>query len=288
MHWLVLMFWEYHKALSVPFVNRIFFWHEKERQARLHLLLGIMYSVCTEQYPVCEDFFWNLAVAHFRQATENTTDWIVPYLYLANIYSIAMLSVQGKKREEFFKEAAHLYEEVINCTERIERKLWLRNDLPLLGPVLRLAHPESKNELLQDHYKIIVLKTVIELTYYDAQSIDTNSVELEQRLSQLEIEEVKLSQPDITSVYNLAYLYMLARERGLNIQNVRKKAQRLVEDNLGRFPELVGLMKEEPLFGSLDLATLEKKLEDKRKMNPKLTTLQGEGFRTEIDTLLEK
>ena len=121
MHWMALMFLE-QKLLSLvnpsDRILNIFNNHEKERQekerqARILYLLGVLYYARADQFPAYKDFFCLLAVEHFSQASLKDANWPLPYLYLANLYSFKMrdLKMRDEKEEmsdKLLKEARKL------------------------------------------------------------------------------------------------------------------------------------------------------------------------------------
>ena len=71
---------------------------ENKRQAQILYPIGRVYSASADQFKAYKDFFRQLAVEHFRQATIKDASWPLPYLYLANLYSQKMRAL--KPRDE--------------------------------------------------------------------------------------------------------------------------------------------------------------------------------------------
>jgi hypothetical protein len=292
MNWLVLTFWQYHKTLHVTFINRIFSRREKQRRAQLHYLLGALYYACSEQHPVYESFFWPLAVEHFHHATRLDPDWSAPYLYLATIYSNSsrMRLSQGKEHWKLFDESLSLYNQGINHTILVEKRLQSQNAFPLPAFILQIARRKRMREVSHARDKLIVAQelTNLELDSDYAKSF-TLSDALKQILSQLDSMKLNLSEVDSGYLYNLARLYVISLEKSLGFDHPRKKGVCLLAYSLAHSPGLwTSAYRDKDLKENLDLIILEKVLESKRKTNPKLDMLKGSELDTEIDAILEE
>jgi hypothetical protein len=132
MRWLALLFFEQQQTLHIPFLSRIPFirripalsQREQRRQAQLHYILEALYFDSAAQHTMDSPFFWKLAIKHFRQAVTLDPHWYLPYLHMANMYSIEMeKQIQKrniKESNELLEYALTLYDKAFNLAEKAD------------------------------------------------------------------------------------------------------------------------------------------------------------------------
>lgn len=282
MHWMALMFLE-QKLLSGerpldPILN-IFDNRENERQARVLYILGALYYAHADQFPAYRDFFCQLAVEHFSKALVKYESWPLPYLYLANLYSLKMRDL--KMQEEKEEKSEKLLKEARKMSDTL-----LKEALTLYGK----AEEYAKQDIFMRH-RIIIAKALAELDSEDDDlakiaSKDLERMEIEQNPVDFNPEE----QPGCSAyLFNLATWYLTAYDQYKGIPNALEKGRRYLAYWLARYPDQWSIADEsfKNIAGEIDLEPLKQELTRKLAENRKLSNLTGEVFKIEIDTVLQ-
>ena len=277
MCWLALTLWVYHSMSRHWFMS-----HRRHLRAELHYLLGALYyAYSQEKYSLYEDFFWELAVEHFNQATKLDPDWCVPHLYVATIYNRKVQDMPESEpyKKELSKRALERYEKAIQYTKKVRRRLQSQK------------FASSKiNAVSLVRRKLLVAKTIAELSFYDKDHITAMQAKFVHRLKLLDDDNFNLSRADGAYLYDLACLYMFSFTKALSFPEAGKKAKYLLICSLARSPELWKIAEEEPLFSRIR-CFLEKgkiKLEAVRDKTPRLAKLKGQSFKDKIDEVVNQ
>jgi hypothetical protein len=280
-HWMALMFWEQKLLSNVPPVNRILKIREKKRQAGIFYLLGSLYYAHADQFPAYKSFFCQLAVEHFRQASIADTNWNLPYLYLANLYSFKAQETRGDKSEKLRKDARKLYDLALKHTKETETEIYTRARIIL-------------DEALAVLDAAVRLRS--EKCYKEAEKLREEAVSLVEAL-QKKINPARFDpeRADCAAyLYNLAAWFDMAYKNDTGIANVksRDEARRYLAYSLVRSPSLKDKIEnDENSFKSMkeegDLKELLELLEEALDKNSNLAKLTGDEFKREIDTILD-
>lgn len=274
MRWLALVFWEQRTSLHVPFryrVNRDKNYKE-ERLAYLQYILGALYYTSANEFRAYDQFFTQLAIEHFGRAIKIKSDWYLPYLQLATIYSFKMLELRSSKSQN-----------------EVQQKL-LQKVLHLCGQALDNVGQQNKKTIDMAQRRITVIKLLAEVASGTNENLDKAAPEfegLEKWQDPADIDPKQ--QPDCSAyLYQLATLYTIAYNE--YIPHVRDKALRYLAYSLARSSELRDKVNVDPNFQKFmeegDLVVLKEELEKKIREKPDLEELAEEPFRDEIDKIL--
>ena len=277
MYWLALMFWKQRMLSNTPLLNYIRISHEKRRQAQLLYLFGAMFYACTEQFIEYRDFFCQLAIEHFRQASIVDKKWCLPYLYLADLYSFKMETAE-QTDSKLLEKAIDLYDKAYQCAKSTKRDIYT----------------------LQ---RITIAKALAELVSNVDARIRAAIKEVENSKKVVDPASFDPSRADCTTyLYNLAlwHVYVARRypayvlEYGLEAtQNARRYvAYCLARSQDLRFEDLWNMISNDELFlhtcGEEGLNILKAALEAKRKEGVRLAELRDEDFKQAINDVLRE
>lgn len=274
MYWVALMFWEQKLISNVPRINRILTVLEKRRKARILYLIGALYYTHANRLmKAYSPFFCQLAVEHLRLALITDPSWSLPYLYLANLYSIKALDKKDALHEKLLNEAFKLYNQVLDLTKKQGEKFTHARIIVAksLAQLTSGVNTQDECRIARAIQSIEDLKTLIEPADFDPHREDC-----------------------AVFLYNLATWYQIAYNKYITIPNVipRNEARRYLAYSLARSRTFWDAVEDDVNFKKMreegDLVKLKQELSKKLSEESALAKLTGEHFKTEIDKLLEK
>ncbi|HVB59940.1 MAG TPA: hypothetical protein VNE61_01990 [Ktedonobacteraceae bacterium] len=281
MRWLALMFWEQRmKAHNTSFVKYFFDARGKKRQAaRLLYLFGSLYNASANQFSVYKDFFCQLAVEHFRQATIADENWYSPYLYLGNLYSFKMREeTKDELRNKLLDEAIKLFEAAMKKAKRANEGSATEKRITLAQALTELVSDISTGN--EKHIKEVVIQKVKRIK---EDSIDSASFDFKRA--------------DCAAfLYNLASWYGLAHLNRVSIPdvNTRDEARRYLAYSLALSENLRERIEYEDdsqlLYEAVDLGTFREELAKHKNLTEKAERVKMTwvAFKAEIDEMLKR
>jgi hypothetical protein len=284
MRWLALMFWEQRMQAHTPFVNYFLKHRESRRQAQLFYLLGSLYYASATQFSAYKDFFCQLAVEHFRQATTEDKSWYSPYLYLGNLYRFKMQEQMNNGSDAKNTLPKKLLDEALNLFS------------------MALERAKSANEGTVTEQRIILVQALAE------QAINPRAMEFIVEIYRNKIEGVKavieangfdFEQADRAGLlYNLALWYGVTRTNWVRLPdevNARTESRRYLAYSLALSEYLREGVELEETFQKVieeDLAFLKEELPKHKNLTDKNERERAKmtwvAFREAIDKILEK
>lgn len=269
MRWLVLVFWEQKLFAQIKLAH--FNGGPKARNrkyARILYLLGTLYSFSAGQFPAFSEFFNQGAVDHFERASNNDTQWCLPYNYLANVCQSAMRKSQNDLHDKLLDEALELHQIAIELAKKYKEKD------------------------IQGRFQIC--QAITKLISGDSQLIDEAKREIQDIVQNVNPAAYDTT-PEVSALYlcNLACWYALADQKNVGVANARQLARRYLTYSLARSPHTIwhGIRKDEDLESiqnEASLNALKNELDKRQKQNQSLSQLPGEKFEEEMNAILSK
>ena len=214
MYWLALMFWKQKMVTNTPFLNYIRKGRENKRQAQLLYFFGALYYACANQFKAYSDFFCQLAIEHFRQASNVDPKWCLPLLYLANLYNFKMQDAEGERRKKLLEAAIELYRKA-------------------------LSRAQDQGDIYLSQ-RIKIAKALTELFAGYSDRVPAAEKEIKESEQEMDPADFDPERPDCAAyLYNLTYWYAIAAKRyPVYVPPAKQSTRRYVAYCLARSEDL--------------------------------------------------